>query len=380
MKATRTVALLLAFGSGVIAMYFGDRAKGRRRRIGIRDELQHTLLNTGKFLTAAKSDFEHRAAGLSSLLRHSLHKPIGNDDPIVLARIRSKLGRLVRHPHAIEVVVSNGHATLRGPVLVYERNRLLRRISKLRGVRHIESHLVPYRHGVIPRKFDRFELLQTNWSPAARLLVLGAGTCFFILGILGLRRRPAFSALLAFISAGFVARALSNIEAGRLFGISGDTNAVTVHKTINISAPIFRVYRFMTDLANFSHFMTDVVEVKATGNNRFHWVVRGLAGFPVSWNAVISRHIPNEVLAWRSEPGALVKHTGHIRFSANKDGSTQINVVLSYCPPGGAMGHALAKLFGDDPKAKMNEDLMRLKTLIESGPSNRQRSHGVVMH
>ncbi len=31
------------------------------------------------------------------------------------------------------------------------------------------------------------------------------------------------------------------------------------------------------------------------------------------------------------------------------------------------MGHAVAALFGSDPKSEMDEDLMRMKTLIETG-------------
>ena len=31
----------------------------------------------------------------------------------------------------------------------------------------------------------------------------------------------------------------------------------------------------------------------------------------------------------------------------------------------GAIGHAVASLFGADPKTEMDEDLLRMKTLIE---------------
>jgi uncharacterized membrane protein len=40
---------------------------------------------------------------------------------------------------------------------------------------------------------------------------------------------------------------------------------------------------------------------------------------------------------------------------------------MSYNPPAGALGHAVATLFGSDPKSAMNEDLVRLKSLLETG-------------
>ena len=40
---------------------------------------------------------------------------------------------------------------------------------------------------------------------------------------------------------------------------------------------------------------------------------------------------------------------------------------LSYRPPAGAFGHAVAAMFGADPKTEMDADLMRMKTMIETG-------------
>ena len=65
--------------------------------------------------------------------------------------------------------------------------------------------------------------------------------------------------------------------------------------------------------------------------------------------------------------GASAENSGIIRFDPNADGTTRAEVRLSYDPPGGAIGHALAALLGADPKRQMDEDLMRLKTLVETG-------------
>jgi hypothetical protein len=40
---------------------------------------------------------------------------------------------------------------------------------------------------------------------------------------------------------------------------------------------------------------------------------------------------------------------------------------MLYHPIGGAIGHALARLFGSDPKSEMDADLLRMKTFIEKG-------------
>jgi hypothetical protein len=49
------------------------------------------------------------------------------------------------------------------------------------------------------------------------------------------------------------------------------------------------------------------------------------------------------------------------------DDKTVVDVRLSYYPPAGAVGHAIASLFGADPKSEMDDDLMRMKSFIETG-------------
>jgi hypothetical protein len=56
-----------------------------------------------------------------------------------------------------------------------------------------------------------------------------------------------------------------------------------------------------------------------------------------------------------------------VRFQPTPEGETEIEVQMSYNPPAGAVGHAVATLFGADPKRAMDEDLVRLKSLLEEG-------------
>jgi uncharacterized membrane protein len=113
--------------------------------------------------------------------------------------------------------------------------------------------------------------------------------------------------------------------------------------------------------------MSNVREVKDLGDGRSHWIVSGPAGTRVEWDAVITAHSPNEVLGWRTEPNSLVQHAGIIRFIANPDRSTTVNIRLTYNPAVGGLGHIMASLFGADPKSQMDDDLVRMKSFIETG-------------
>jgi uncharacterized membrane protein len=87
---------------------------------------------------------------------------------------------------------------------------------------------------------------------------------------------------------------------------------------------------------------------------------------PVEWESVLLNVIPNREMTWHSVEGSTVEHTGRVRFEPDGDG-TRVHVQMRYAPPGGVLGHAVAKAFGADPKREMDDDLQRLKSLIETG-------------
>lgn len=113
--------------------------------------------------------------------------------------------------------------------------------------------------------------------------------------------------------------------------------------------------------------MSRVLEVRQHGNGRSHWVVCGPAGLRLTWAAETTRFAPNSTIAWRSVSGSMIENAGVIRFEANGRGGTRVDIKLSYNPPGGAIGHLAAMIFGADPKSELDADLMRMKTMIETG-------------
>ena len=138
-------------------------------------------------------------------------------------------------------------------------------------------------------------------------------------------------------------------------------------------APVEQVFEFWSNPENFAKIMEHVQEVKRTGENRFRWTVSGPAGSSISWTSRITQSTPNETLVWRSEPGSVVRSGGIARFQPTQDGATRIHLLMSYNPPAGAIGQALATLFGVGPKSVLDEGLIRVKSLFEHGKTT---AHG----
>ena len=132
--------MLTGLGLGVGLMYFLDPERGRRRRALIRDKVAHAAHAGNDAIGAFGRDISHRLAGVSARARGAFHGgPV--DDSVLVERVRSRMGRVVSHPHAIEVDAADGCVRLRGSILQSELPRLMQTIARVRGVRSIDNNL-----------------------------------------------------------------------------------------------------------------------------------------------------------------------------------------------------------------------------------------------
>ncbi len=200
---------------------------------------------------------------------------------------------------------------------------------------------------------------RTRWSPAQRAL---AGAFGIGLATSGFTRGGVAGLFMTLAGGGLVLRAMANEELGEV--IKGAP--ITVDKTIRIEAPVDQVYAYWRNLENFPQWMAHVREVRYIGGDRFHWTVDGPAGAPVEWDSELLNARENQEMEWRSVEGSTVDNGGRVRFEP-EGAATRVHVQMRYAPPGGVIGHAVAKAFGVDPRSQMDDDLLRLKSLVETG-------------
>lgn len=357
-------------GLGAGLTYLLDPERGPRRRAYLRDQAVHAAHAVADCMDTTARDLRNRATGVAAEVRGRFENGGVTDDETLTARVRSAMGRVVSHPHAIQVLANSGRITLSGPVLAREEKRLLSTVSGVRGVTGVDNRLELHESpGDLPalQGDSRVPGMRRNWPPATRLLAGAAGGG---LAVYGAARRDAPGALLGIVGLGLLARGASNLPVDRLTGIGAGHRAVDIQKTLNIDATVDEVYAFCISYENWPRFMSHVREIKTDGGARSHWVVDGPAGVPVSWDAVITQFVPNSLLAWQSVEGSMIRQDGIMRFSPNAEGGTRLDIRISYNPPAGAVGHAVATLFGANPERLMDEDFNRLKSLIEEGKTS----------
>jgi uncharacterized membrane protein len=151
-----------------------------------------------------------------------------------------------------------------------------------------------------------------------------------------------------------------------------------VERSIVISKPPEELYRFWRNLENLPRFMGHIVDVQQLDEKRSHWKVKSVAGTTFEWDAEIINEIPNDLIGWRSLDEADVDHAGSVHFEANPQGGTKVTVIMEYRPPAGNLGAEVARMFGAEPAQVIEEDLRRLKQLLETGgiPAVERQPHG----
>jgi uncharacterized membrane protein len=138
--------------------------------------------------------------------------------------------------------------------------------------------------------------------------------------------------------------------------------------TITVNRPPAEVYRYWRDLPNLPTFMHHLRSVRNIDGNRSHWVARAPAGRHVEWDAEIVDELPDRLIAWRSVEGSGIRNEGSVRFApAPKGAGTEVTVELAYGLPGGRAGAVVARLFGEEPRQQIKDDLRRFKQVVETG-------------
>lgn len=193
----RILSFICAASTGASLMYFFDPDRGKRRRVMLRNKAKH--LNRVATETTGKvgRDLRNRAAGVVSEAK-SLFRTEEITDDVLEARIRSKLGRVVSHPHAVEAKAVEGRVILSGKIVSDEVHPLLDSVAEIRGVKNIENRLeahdkagdIPALQGGSHHEVEPFGPLA--WSPTTKVMAGIAGIAGGALTIYGVKRSGMF--------------------------------------------------------------------------------------------------------------------------------------------------------------------------------------------
>jgi uncharacterized membrane protein len=138
--------------------------------------------------------------------------------------------------------------------------------------------------------------------------------------------------------------------------------------TVTIAAPPDAVYCAWCDFGHLASFMENVRAVEHGEGDTWVWTIAGPGGTSARAITRVVENRPGQAISWRSVKGSPIDTEGKIAFRPAPGGrGTEVSAIVAYRPPGGALGHWIAKVFRRDPRAQGRHELKRLKMLMETG-------------
>jgi uncharacterized membrane protein len=136
-------------------------------------------------------------------------------------------------------------------------------------------------------------------------------------------------------------------------------------KSVRVAAPASEVYRFWRDFENLPKFMEHVKEVHRSGSGQelWHWTLKGPLNTSFGFDARLTEDQPNKSIGWNSIEGSLGT-SGVVTFT-ELENNTEVHVVMQWFDmPAGRAGESLSRIL-QDPDRMLEEDLRRLKDMLE---------------
>jgi uncharacterized membrane protein len=179
---------------------------------------------------------------------------------------------------------------------------------------------------------------------------------------LGASRRGMVGFVLRALGAGLAAATISPAASRALREAGERRRWVNVRRVFFVALPVRDVFAFFRDFENFRSVLTDVESVVDFDDGRSRWTVR-TRGEPLTWDAVITKWVPNTVIGWRNVDSSPVLSTGLIRFAPavqNDVEGTCVEFELCYRPTADGFRDTVEGLVSPRPPARVARDLDRL--------------------
>lgn len=356
MDRDHTYALLGGVLLGAAAAYFLDPQSGADRRRQAGESLGE--------VTRAAEEGVARILGVSHPAETTAEPPVEQDplklflegrvdDRRLVERVQAALRHLSRHPEAIQVTARDGVVSLEGEVLETEVTDVLFGVRRVPGLSRLESRMraVPSIGG------EEQTLVQVDVSPA------GAAAARALAGITAvatLHRRNLLGITVAVAAGLAVARAAGWSPAR----VTRRGRTITVQDSVEVDAPVERVFALWSSFRNLPRFMEHVLEVREVESGVSHWVAEDPEGNPITWDVEITALKPHRRIAWRTVEGSSAPMDGEVEFEPLEGERTRVTLTLSrHHTPRSAEAEAL---LGSRPQEQLGQDLQRLRALFPS--------------
>jgi uncharacterized membrane protein len=177
-------------------------------------------------------------------------------------------------------------------------------------------------------------------------------------GTVGLVMRLAGLALIGMAARPTVKRAIRQAGERR--------RNIRLKTSVEVERPVSLVFCFFKDFENYPRVIGALRSVRDFEDGRSRWEAYSPSGEVIGWDAVVTKYVPNSVLAWQSVPRSAVDVHVIIRFTPLGGERTRIDYEASYLPGRTKLSDAVRALLGPAPQDVLRSDLEHARFYLES--------------
>ncbi|WEK34383.1 MAG: DUF2892 domain-containing protein [Candidatus Pseudobacter hemicellulosilyticus] len=215
-------------------------------------------------------------------------------------------------------------------------------------------------------------VINVGWHE--RLLSTAAGILLLSAGLRGIGRHPIKNFVKTAAGGLLLYRGLSgNCPLYTAMGKQQNvvhTKAITARASLLINKSRYELYQFWRRLENLPLFMRHLASVREIDDRHSRWeaIVPGNLG-RIRWNAEIVKDEPGRLIGWQSISGSGIETAGKVEFFDAEDGTTELQVIITYRPPAGDIGVSIASILNPLFRKLIERDIHQFKEHIEGRTS-----------
>lgn len=165
-------------------------------------------------------------------------------------------------------------------------------------------------------------------------------------------------ALIAYAASPLVARLIRRAGARR--------RDVALRSFVEIDRPLPGVFAFFKDFENLPRVVGALRSVVDYQDGRSHWEMYTPAGHLLEWDVVVTKYVPNTVIAWESKPNKTADLRGQLRFSPITPTRTRIDVEAYFSPAVTDLAEAVSALLAGPSEGRLRSELDHVRFYLES--------------
>lgn len=148
----------------------------------------------------------------------------------------------------------------------------------------------------------------------------------------------------------------------------GKDTSHTLHlcqESIEVEAPIWRVYEAWSHPERFPEFIKDIAQVEKTGAHRYRWQGRHPSGQFTQWETHMKEQLPNQKILWESVSESY-SQSSEIQMEGLSPLHTRLTYIMIFDTPITNPVHDwFDNVFHRDPHHRLHQILETFKEVIE---------------